>query len=235
MFLDCDVLQMKGAIWRSGLFILLAQWFGVHSFSYEIELPCFVDLPVYDARGNRLAFNIVSAKQLEPPENVRSLGRDIHIPENGSRLTFSKRALQSGFEITLKGPDNRQIKRQVELVACRQRTSLQFGELDSGGDAAGSTILGRITKCRLQGDWWVRVMPMFGADWGNRPHGPPVCHDGHVRLTDGSFVITGAMRGERHILVVGRGRDTVKVVGIDVVAGGQNPLGDIDLTDACPK
>jgi hypothetical protein len=88
---------------------------------------------------------------------------------------------------------------------------------------------GRITGCPTAGDWWVRVMPMFGVFRDFLPH------EGYVSPKDGSFTVSGSMRGERHLVAIGRGREALKVLGFDVVEGGRNDVGVIDLSTVCSK
>jgi len=63
-----------------------------------------------------------------------------------------------------------------------------------------------------------------------------VVHEGYLHKADGSFRITASMQGERHIVVIGRGRDPVISLGVDVVEGGQhNDVGTVDLRGKCPN
>ena len=68
-------------------------------------------------------------------------------------------------------------------------------------------------------------MPMFGTFR---------VLEGHIGQ-DGTFELTGSMQGERHLMIIGKDKQPVKVVGIDVTVGTHNEQGTIDLTGSCPK
>jgi hypothetical protein len=194
--------------------------------------PCYVEVPLYDARGNRLSYRVVAVT----PEDEKSVNLltfpqpQDRITAVGERLYFSERWVGGRrIEITLKAGTGRTVMGRIALMGCQQRTSLEDGWLDTGLDVPTSTVRGRFTGCRIAGDWWVSAMPMF--------HGQesPMLHEGFIR-SDGVFWITSSMTGQRHIIVVGRGKSPVKAFAADVVTGGAKiELGDIDLSAACPK
>jgi hypothetical protein len=70
-------------------------------------------------------------------------------------------------------------------------------------------------------------MPMFGGH-----EGPNI--EGYIQSVDGRFLLS-CFRGERHIVVIGRDKQPIKTFGIDVVAGGKNDIGVVNLTGLCPK
>jgi hypothetical protein len=142
------------------------------------------------------------------------------------RLLFDESVISASIEVTLSGGNGAEIKKRVTLMECQQRWSVQYGILDTGRDVAWSTVTGRMLGCTLTGDWWIRAVPMY-------EDGP--ISNGHVRLTDGSFSVPVGTRGGRHILVIGKDRTPVKVLGFDVVAGGKNDTGVVDLSGSCPK
>jgi hypothetical protein len=57
---------------------------------------------------------------------------------------------------------------------------------------------------------------------------------GYIRQSDGVFRIFFP-NGERLIVVIGRGRDPLKVFAVNVTAGSKNDIGTVDLADSCPK
>ena len=160
-------------------------------------LPCFVDLPLYDAQGNRLAFAVVKVTALEPPEKgdlLKSSGPHRMVWKD-NRLYFSQGIPVTGLELTLDGGRDGQGRsmrfiRKIELFACQQRTSLQHGNREAGVDVSGTVIKGRIYGCPLDDAWWIRALPMYGAQ-----DRPTVVYDGYLRKSDGSFEIRSSMRG----------------------------------------
>jgi hypothetical protein len=201
-------------------------------------LHCFLELPVYDAQGNRLNFEVSRVTAIEPPEKddlLRSNGPHRMIWKD-SRLYYSQGVYLTGIEVTLDGgKDSRgrsiQFTEKVALSDCQQRTSLQYGYRDAGLDVAATTVRGRISGCPLDGDWWIRAVPMFGAQASAM-----VVYEGYLHKSDGSFRITASMQGERHIVVIGRGRAPIASIGVDVVKGGQNnDVGTVDLRGKCPS
>jgi hypothetical protein len=69
---------------------------------------------------------------------------------------------------------------------------------------------------------------MFGG------YDDPASYEGYV-AADGAFELTSSLRGERTIFVVGRDKQPVKAFGVDVIAGGKNNAGAVDLSGSCPK
>jgi hypothetical protein len=89
------------------------------------------------------------------------------------------------------------LKATLVLASCQQRTSMRIGQNDTNFDVMSSTIKGRIIGCQVDSDWWIRAMPMFGG------HNDRSVYEGFLQ-TDGSFSLIAQMRGERHILIVGK-------------------------------
>jgi hypothetical protein len=201
-------------------------------------LPCFVELPIYDAQGNRITLEVVKVTAIEPPEKgdlLRSNGPHRMVWKD-NRLYFAQGIAVTGIEVTLDGGRDARGRRvgftqKLELYDCQQRVSLEYGERDAGGDVAATTVRGRISGCPLDGDWWIRAMPMFGPHYFSR-----ALFDGYVRKSDGSVSIIASMQGERHVIVVGHGRDPIISFSFDVVEGGRNnDFGTIDLRGKCPN
>jgi hypothetical protein len=197
------------------------------------QSPCFAEMPVYDAAGNRVPFNIVEVT-LEEDKTVNFLAskyREYGVEVRGSTLYFSKALIgRKPIEVTLENPQGRRLKRRLVLLGCELRTSVQYGQLDSGADVGWSTIIGRISGCNLTGDWWVRATPMFGGldDIGRS-------FEGYVRSSDGTFSLHSSIRGERYIIAIGKDKQPVKAVGTNVIVGGRNDVGVVDLKGLCPE
>lgn len=193
--------------------------------------PCYVDIPLYDARGNRLSYTVVAVT----PEGEKTVDLlkfpqpQYRIVRSGERLYFSKEWVGGRpIEVTLRTPMGEEVVR-IALMDCQQRTSIQTGRIETGLDSPVSTVRGRLTGCPIIGDWWVSAMPMFhGQEY-------PLLHEGVVQ-PDGAFRIISSFEGRRHIIVVGKGKDPVKAFAADVVAGGgEVDVDTIDLSGSCPK
>ncbi len=115
----------------------------------------------------------------------------------------------------------------ISITACQGRVSVEYGERDTGADVAWSVVNGQLRGCQLKGDWWIRAMPMFGCHAGQS-------FEGYIDPTSGRFSFA-CSRGERHIVIVGRGKEPIKAVAVDVVAGGDNDMGVVDITGLCPE
>jgi hypothetical protein len=199
---------------------------------------CFVDVPVYDFLGNEVPFEIIAVQSEQeasnlltgPDENSRGV-------VDGTRLYFPKSWLGRGvIYLTLRPrriaelKGERNSKRAIELNSCEQRTSLRIGVNRTNRDIHSARIEGHLSGCQLGTDWWVRVMPMFGG------HDDLSIYEGFIRLPGGSFTVDGPMRGERHILIIGRGKQPLTAMGVDVTSGGGNTnVGVVDLSKMCPK
>jgi hypothetical protein len=133
------------------------------------------------------------------------------------------------FTVTMKTERSGRFSARVPIIKCQQRTSLQRGENEAGGDVGWSSIKGKLTGCSLDADWWIRAMPMFG---GNefRPS-----FEGSIDPTTGTFSMHANFTGERHILVIGKAAEPVRVFAMNLIKGGTNDAGIIDLRAACPK
>lgn len=192
---------------------------------------CVLELPVYDSVGNRLDFKVT---RLSPEGNAQANLLSTNITGfsarvTGERVSFSDRSLIGRVILaTLEGTGRRKVVQRVFLMQCPQRVSIRYGESAAYGDFTYVTIRGHASGCRLDGDWWVRAMPMFG--WPSSP----AALEGYIQ-PDGAISLSGQMTGERHIVVVGRDKQPVKTLAIDVVVGGKNDIGEVDLSGSCPK
>jgi len=145
-----------------------------------------------------------------------------------NRIYFSENLVAKGpFDITIIDQAGHKLTRSIVLRDCHQRTSFQFGERETALDVGWATVVGRLSGCRLAGDWWIRAMPMFGG------HNGPT-FEGYIDLKAGGFSLT-CDRGERHIVIIGRDTLPLKVIGMNVISGGKNDLGVIDLSGVCAK
>lgn len=192
---------------------------------------CFADIPVYDAFGNKLPFVIASvfkAGEQQLGDLLQLQNQRYGLKAVGPRLYYPEPAIGTLLEVKLEGPNRVTTKTQVAIHACHQRSSVQFGRLDTGADVRTSTLNGHISGCNLVGDWWIKATPMFGE------YAEAGAYEGLIG-SDGAFDITASMRGGRYIVVVGKGREPVKAFSAEVSIGGKNDAGIIDLRGFCPK
>ena len=192
--------------------------------------PCFLELPVYDPTGNQLDFRVTGVvKEGDKTADFLRTQGEFRMTVSGDRVYFPKR-LANGLrvEVTLENKKGRKIIQRVPLLSCEQRTTVRYGQSDSGADVFVSTAEGRLSGCRLDGDWWVRSMPMFGTPDDS------AAMQGYVRRSDGFFRVF-APSGERLIVVVGKGKEPIKMLAVNVTAGAKNAIGVVDLSGSCPK
>lgn len=235
MLLDASVEQRTGIrrdhfrVVCSTLMLLLV---ASPTRAQQAAAQCSVELPVFDAQGNRLAFKITAVT----PEGDGSLDL-LHSSEpsyrvaiSGDRLDFPRSLIgKRRIAVTLNDGRGNKIVRRIPLMACQQRNSLEHGTSDTGADVTTTTVTGRLAGCQLNDAWWIRVVPMFGG------LEDPIIHDGFIRATDGEFWVTSSFEGERHIVIIGKAKDPVKSIGVNVLKGGRNDLGTVNLGGLCPR
>jgi hypothetical protein len=190
---------------------------------------CAVTFELYDARGNAQSFEILAVKPTSEPEDQR-FARDIDLLKpnitgyrfvaKGNRLQFPREFLaQRPVEITFHVEKSNKLKQQIFLHSCNQRATVVGGEQYANGTAAWSHVSGKIVGCREA--LWIRATPMFGDPASS------FAFDGHVNA-NGEFSVA-VNRGVRHLLIVGTGKQPLKAVAIDVVNGGRNLVGEVDV------
>jgi hypothetical protein len=195
--------------------------------------PCILDVPVYNPFGDRLLFKVISVAFTEGTRRMDILGRTvdgISTTSTADRIFFSSNRIVGArpIEVTLEGPNRVRISSKMIVTECRLRRSLFFGESNLGYDVTSIAIKGRLSGCQFVGDWWVRAMPMFGGHFGS------ALEDGFVE-SDGKFWLNAGTTGVRHLLVIGKGKQPIKVIGIDVTVGDNPDLGVVDLAAVCPQ
>lgn len=189
---------------------------------------CGIDLPVYDPAGQLLPFTVtrVAPEQRSEMNLLESKPR-LFDSAKGRLMLLDKTLLGRAFLVTLENGEHKTITHRIVLMQCSQRVSLRFGVAEGYGDLEFQRIQGRLTGCQF-GDWWIRALPMFGAS------SPPAAIEGFIR-EDGTFSMSGAMSGERHIIVVGRGKEPIRAFGLNVNASRLNDAGSVDVSNGCRK
>lgn len=125
------------------------------------------------------------------------------------------------------GPDLTEFRSiNVELASCLQRQTVFLGRLGyEMADAGYSISRGRLKGCEFDGDWWVRVDPLFG---------PGSSYESDVEPETGLFTVVSAT-WVRHVVLVGKGGSPVKAFTIDGNAYPPEDLGSFDLGGDCPS
>lgn len=190
---------------------------------------CVLHLPVYDAFGAPLSFVVNEVRGEGRTTNLLRLADPrLRFVVTGTTLHFPRAVLGRQIELLVTLADGTSPRWLVPLFSCRQRFSLRAGQQqDAGDDVSVSTLIGRVRGCPLSGDWWVRVVPMFGRTAG-------LAHEGFLDPT-GHFLVESSFTGERHILIIGKDRDVVTALGINLKVGAKNVAPDLDLSSSCPK
>ncbi len=167
------------------------------------------------------------------PQNDKSLNllsvarAGVKITPSGDRIIFSSGEIVGlTIEVTLEGPKGAVVTTQMVVTSCRLRRSLFFGQSETGADVSGVNMIGRLSGCKFEGDWWVRTVPMFGG------HERVFAVDGYVQ-SDGNFWLVLEGDGVRHLLIIGKGKKPIKSIGFDVTAGKKINAGVIDLSSHC--
>lgn len=196
-----------------------------------VQNGCTLDVPVYGPTGAQLAFRISRVSPFGR-NNVDLLampgsGFQVQVPE--TRLAFPRTVLSRTLRITLEDRAGRILTQSIELGTCQQRVSLRYGVSASVlGDSSSETVIGRLSDCRFDGDWWMLAMPIFGVLGSSVSEG--------VVQPDGSFAISGGLRDGRYLAVIGKGAEPVKTIAFNV-QGGASPknLGTVSLRGVCPS
>lgn len=215
---------------RLSLLILAVLLAGNISCADTRRPPCVLEVPVYGPTGSRLDFRIIAVtREDDKKADFLKAPAEARMTVDGNRLYFPRGAANGlRIAITLENKGGKRTIESVPLLACEQWVTVRYAEVDSGADVFISSAEGRLSGCPLDGDWWIRTVPMFGT--------PDVSKvlQGYIRRSDGFFRIH-SISGERLLVVVGKDKNPVRVFAVDVTAGGKNEIGIVDLAGSCPK
>ena len=105
---------------------------------------CFLDVPLYDATGNRLSVRVVAVTlQGERIDLLTARDPEIRMTVKGDRLYFPENLIgKRPFDITVADQRGSRVTKTVALTDCEQRASFERGEQDSGADVGWSTVTG---------------------------------------------------------------------------------------------
>lgn len=191
-----------------------------------------VDVPVYDAAGNRIPWTV---EHVAPTQYLERDSKDPGwLASQGFRPRVSGNqisGLPAGqYAIRLRGPNGQMVRRTITVFyACKQRAA-QVVDLSapegSIGDSAHGAVKGRFTNCRFSGDWWVRLVQMHG---NSEPSFEGVINSA------GEFEIPGYFRPARYMLVLGFGKEPLFVTGVNLRNNGDViSLAPMDAGRVCP-
>jgi hypothetical protein len=196
---------------------------------------CALEVPVYDRMANRLAFAITAVKEKDSGSDFLAADRHHRMKASGEWLYFPEVDLQRSFLITLSDAKSRKITVQVPLLDCHQRASVAYPTEDLteyGGVRLDpeniTTVSGRLAGCRIAGDWWVRMTPIFGQG------GAAGYIDGYVE-GDGLVAVKAIMSPGRYIIVIGKDQHPIKTLAVGVSAHKEVNVGEVDLSASCPQ
>lgn len=192
---------------------------------------CEAYLPVYGAAGDLLPSRVTGVFATNNPKAANLLfERRIKITVRGNKLDFPAEAVDRSIFIDIELVGRRYvIERSILFLgACQMLRSYQIGILNAGiGDSSSESVSGRLIGCTDYTGWWIRAVPMFG-ELKNE------LFEGRV-LTDGRFIVFGNTDGRRFALMIGKGKEIIKSIGVNIVAVGVNKTGDIDVSGLCPR
>jgi hypothetical protein len=200
----------------------------------EPPAPCILEIPVYSPTADRLPFKItrVIPTSVNGDEKFDLLSHKIDgitATAKGDRVFFSSKKIIGGaLEVTLEGPGKARLATKLIMTGCRVRRELVLGSSDLGFDVSGVDVRARLAGCNFKGDWWVRAMPMFS---NTEKAG---VSEGYVDVDGSIFLALGGL-GERTILVIGKGKQPVKSIALDITVGKRHDFGSVDLSGLCPK
>lgn len=189
---------------------------------------CVVEIPVYDTHGDALSFQIT---RLSAKDNLGFDLLTLHkvVESSGDRLTvFDRSILRHTLVATLRNAQGNEITQELSILQCPQRVSISFGSSEEYGDLGFQTLRGRLSGCAFLGDWWVRLVPMFGTSLRTGIAEGPV-------ETSGAFSISAQLGGTRNILIVGKDKQPITAIGVNVTEGMTTDSGTINIAHNCPK
>ena len=222
---------------RAFYLTLSCAWLAVSLQAQPPKPECLLEVRVYNADGDPVRSEILGLGSEDPQLNAKASAAVV--TKAGIRFPIALTAFGL-YQIKIRvhdfmprdprGRNKRtlEFRHDVVLFNCEQRTSVEVGHNDTNMDVGGATVFGKITGCLTDASWWVRAMPMFG---GQTEYS---VYEGFIRNPSGAFRLTAPMRGERHILIIGRGKQPLKSLGVNVTSGGgKTDVGEINLEREC--
>ena len=202
--------------------------------SVDKSRACVVDIAIYDAQGIRLPFHATRVAIMgdngsrhfdllsAPVGDLSASARP-----GGIVLSSTKLVGMRPIEVTLEN-SGKVVDVEIDVTQCPFRKSMFYGEVTNGLDISSVPVVGQLSGCQFNGDWWVRSIPMFGEAKSTRVFESAVKEDGRFSIMIGAH-------GVRHMLVVGKGNLPLKVIPMNVRVGRRNDVGVVSLHDVCPE
>jgi len=191
--------------------------------------PCAVAIRVYSPSGNLLPFKII---QVTPTRGhvgnlLTAKNANVALSDNDLTILFpSNRILTREIEVLLQDERKRTLTTRFIVNSCPLRRSLFAGASPIIADTTGFAVSGQLKGCNFDGDWWVRALPMFGGQ------DKLFVVDGYVSPS-GKFSLA-LVYGVRHLIIIGKGKKPIKVLGVDVSTDQPIDAGLIDISNQCP-
>jgi len=199
------------------------------SHAQEPSMACPVDVRVYSPSGDLLPYKIiqVTATGGHAGNLLKAKKADVVLSNNGKTIVFpSNRIVTREIEVVLEDQRKQTLTTRFIVNSCPLRRSLFAGASPILADTTGFPVSGQLKGCSFDGDWWVRAVPMFGGQE------KLFVIDGHVS-SGGRFWLTLAY-SVRHLIVIGKGKNPIKVLGVDVATDQPIDAGLIDVSNQCP-
>jgi hypothetical protein len=197
---------------------------------------CEVEIKAYSGFGDQVEFKILKLVHSESKVDLLRHPEIVDFfPNNKSILRFKlpTYAFRGTFDLQLElrgqKAESIGLKRQTHTISiggCPQRVTLVVSGLMGPEDSVGTRVIGSVKGCKFDGDWWVKLYPMFGTEKTD------AAVEGTIQA-NGSFSATGYMGGQRSLLIVGRGKDPLKMVALDIYTGKTNVVNPLDLSSVC--
>lgn len=195
------------------------------------DRQCTCEFRVFSRNGQRLPFRVEAVTLVDRDSDgwKRSGSMD------GSRVWFPAATIGSVVRVRLSDEAGHKLDKQVSLTACNQRTSFLYVSRNEEKEHPAFEISGRLTGCRLNSQWWVRAMDMFGEMTGGQLAfgGMPTARDGFLDAVTGEFTIPLGSAGTQ-IVVVGFDKHPLASFAAGTVERSPGRLGSIDISGVCP-
>ena len=190
---------------------------------------CIAEVVSYSPDGERLPFKLVSMR-LVMHKDIELLGNRVdgmRAVQEGSKIHFSGRSLigMPDVELAFREPGGRMLRTRRPLPACGARVSVISFGLIVGRELSVIRAKGELAGCSSFGsEWWIKVVPLFGET------GPQV--EAFVERT-GRFNLVLPPAPIRQCILVGRGKEIIKALAIDIHLEVEIDLGRIHVDGAC--
>jgi len=206
--------------------------FAILLASASLAQGCTLAIQGVDPEGAPIDVKITSITRFDDPGvDLLKMGRASGwLRVSGSKINFKQISPGVNLLITISRPkESRSIElARIPFFHCGQTATVVMGQRAPDPHAPFNEVRGKLEGCNCaEADFWARLVPMFGAA------GEPRWFETKVDSPNCAFSIFGAMRGIRHILIVGRGSDSLQLRDVNVSVGPPMDIGSIDVSSSC--